>query len=64
MYRTDDPYADFDSWDREREERLQRLPQCSQCDQHIQTEKAYYINGEWICEECMEDYHKEVDPDL
>lgn len=64
MYRTDDPLADFDRHEAEQERKRRRIPRCSECDEHIQDEYAYYINGEWICEECMRQYLKIVDADL
>ena len=63
-YRTDDPLADFDRYDEEQARKLKRLPRCSQCDQHIQNDYAYYINGEWICDDCINEYRREVDADL
>jgi len=60
---TDDPLADFNRWDAEQERRLARLPVCADCDEPIQTESAYYINGEWICEDCMESYRRDVNED-
>jgi formylmethanofuran dehydrogenase subunit E len=54
----------FDIWeahDIEQERRRMRRPECSECGEHIQDEKAYYINGEWICENCMSNYHVYVD---
>lgn len=61
---TDDPLADFARYDAEQYELIKKLPRCSECDEHIQDERAYYINGEWICKECMNQYLKEVDADL
>lgn len=57
---TNDPLADFDSWDAEQNRQLERLPRCADCDEPIQDETAYYINGEWICEDCMEAYRRDV----
>lgn len=60
---TDDPLADFHAWDAEQSRQLERLPMCADCDNHIQDEEAYYINGEWICEDCMSSYRREVLPE-
>lgn len=47
--------------DAEQQARLDKLPECSECGEKIQDEYAYYINGEWIHEKCMnENYRKEV----
>lgn len=63
IHRTDDPVADFNAWDAEQESWLARRPECADCEQHIQEESAYYINGEWICESCMEAYRQVVLPE-
>lgn len=60
---TDDPIADFDAYDAEQNRRLAKLPICADCDEPIQDEFAYYINGEWICERCIDAYITGVFPD-
>ena len=62
-YRTNDPLADFDRWDAEQNRRLAQLPVCVECEEPIQDEMAYYINGEWICEHCMDNYKIGVLPE-
>lgn len=59
-YRTDDPIADFERWDADQNRRLAQLPECDKCEEPIQQEKAHYINGELLCEHCLEDHRKEV----
>lgn len=63
MYWTDDPIADFERHDAEQARQLEQLPVCADCDEHIQDETAYYINGEWICKDCMDSYLREVLPE-
>jgi formylmethanofuran dehydrogenase subunit E len=53
MYRTNDPFADLDRWEWEKERRLNKLPKCSECGEHIQSEYAYQFNGEYICPDCL-----------
>lgn len=60
---TDDPVSDFNSWDARQNRQLEELPVCADCDEHIQEETAFYINGEWICESCMDAYRREVLPE-
>ena len=60
---TDDPIADFNRWDEEQNRKLEQFPVCADCENHIQDEEAYYINGEWICEGCMDSYKREVLPE-
>ena len=60
MCRTDDPYRDFDRWDRERENSLEKLPKCECCGEPIQDEDLYdFEDGYLICEECVDEYIKE-----
>lgn len=63
IFRSDDPGVDFDRWDAYQTKRLEQFPLCSECDEHIQDETAYYINGEWICERCMDSYRRVVMPE-
>ena len=54
MY-SDDTIADFHRCKKERYRRCVKRPRCSYCDKHIQDERAFYIEGEWMCESCMND---------
>lgn len=60
MFYSDDPLMDFDRYDREQSRRLAERPVCVECDEPIQDETAFYINGEWICESCMDSYRQVV----
>lgn len=64
---TDDPLRDFDRYEAEREREFQevraQLPACAECEHTIEDAEAYYINGEWICESCMDSYKREVWPE-
>lgn len=56
----------YDRWkqhEEEKESMLNRLPVCCECGNHIQDDSAYYINDEWICENCMDSYKREVHPE-
>ena len=47
-------------WDRhcEMEEReLAKRQRCSECDEPITDDYCYLINGEYICQDCMNDYY-------
>ncbi len=63
VWYSDDPVADFLRHDEEQNKWLESRPVCMDCAEHIQDETAYYINGEWICEDCMDSYRKEVLPE-
>mgnify|MGYP003324246704 CR=1 FL=1 len=53
-YRTDDPYADFCSHEREQERLAAQLPECDYCGRTID-DHYYSINGEILCEICMDE---------
>lgn len=60
MYRTDDPYRDFDRWDNEQESWLSKRPRCAHCGERIQDDHYYLIEDEPVCPDCLEsDYRKE-----
>ena len=63
MYYSDDPIADFDAYDADLNDFLSRLPVCVECGNPIQDETAFYIDGDWYCEACMETYRREVLPE-
>ena len=58
-----DNYSQWESHERQMDKQLAQLPVCADCDNPIQTESAFYINGEWICEHCIEIYRREVLPE-
>ena len=62
MMYSDDPAADFARHDREQAKRLSKLPVCDICDDPIQDDFYYEINGENICEHCLDQFfRKDVD---
>ncbi len=58
MFYSDDPARDFDRHDREQAKRLAELPVCDVCDDPIQEDFYFEINGENICECCMDRFFK------
>lgn len=60
MFYSDNPLADFERYDAEQEKQLEQLPRCADCDHYIQQETAVYINGEYICDQCLDSYRTEV----
>lgn len=42
---------------------LIKRPECCMCGEHIQEEEALYLDGEWICEQCIKDNMREVEND-
>lgn len=55
-----DNYSLWEAHDAEQERQLAKLPVCADCDQPIQDETAYFIDGIWICEDCLEAYRRDV----
>ena len=39
----------------------EKRPVCNYCGEHITADKALYVNGEWICEDCVEDHMEYVE---
>lgn len=64
MYRTDNPIADYDAYLGEQHRRLECLPKCCECDEPITDEHCYEINGEYLCEKCLNDNHRKWVDDI
>jgi len=58
MLFTDDPVADYDRYCNEQQKELDRLPECGECGEKIMDEYCFEVNGEYICEHCMEENHR------
>lgn len=54
---TNDPVADFHSYDAEQQMKLEQLPVCGYCGYHIQDEKCLDVEGELYHVECFEREH-------
>lgn len=51
----------YDMWarhDAEQEAELQKLPKCDKCGKPIQDEYYYDIEGECICEKCLNKHYR------
>jgi formylmethanofuran dehydrogenase subunit E len=55
---TDDPAADYDRYDAEQQAKLDKLPKCDYCDNPIQDDYCYEINGDVLCEECLNNHFR------
>lgn len=62
MFYSDDPVKDFERYDARLTQMLERLPVCADCGEHIQDEEAFYINDEWLCNDCIDSYKRGVEP--
>ena len=58
--RRPDNFSQWEANERRLERELARRPVCAECGEHIQDETAFFINGELICENCVEIYRVEV----
>lgn len=58
FYRTDNPIADFERYDAEKEKAKEKLPRCSECGTKVQDEYFYEINDEVICSGCLDNNHR------
>lgn len=45
---------------RAEEEYLEKLPKCALCGEPIQDDFLYYINGETLCEDCLNNNYRDV----
>ena len=61
MFRSGCPIRDFELHDAEQEAWLARRPVCADCGEPIQEDRAYYINDEFICLDCMEAYLVDIE---
>ena len=52
-YRTDDPHADFDRWEADQQRELDKLPKCEYCGKPITDDHLFNINGDILCESCL-----------
>lgn len=54
-YYTNNPVLDFQRHDRAQEMALSKLPKCKCCGEPIQQDDAFCIDGQYWCDNCMED---------
>lgn len=57
---TDDPIKDFERHEAKKQRWLDSLPVCEHCHHPIQQERAVCINGDWYCDECLDELRKWV----
>ena len=55
---TDNPLADYYAHEAEEHRRLSRLPKCDICGEPITDENLYEINGELVCEVCLNEHYR------
>ena len=55
---TDEPDRDYDAFCWNQDYLHGMLPMCCECNERIEDEFCYEINGEVLCETCMEQYKR------
>ena len=58
IFRSESLNRDIDNFLAAEEREREKLPRCSECDNPIQDDYYYEINGENVCEECLNDNHR------
>ena len=61
--RVPDMYDMWEIYDTQREMERTRRAVCSECGEHIMEDTCYYINNEYICEDCMDRYYLVTTPE-
>ena len=55
-----DNYDLWERYDREAAKWRSKLPSCQRCGGEIMQETAVCIEGRWYCDDCLDNYRKEV----
>ena len=55
MYYTNNPIADAERYEADRERELKKYPVCCNCGEHIQDDYCYVIQGDIYCSDCLND---------
>ena len=55
---------DFEQRDLEQERWLERRPVCDCCGEHIQEDSAVQIQGDFYCDNCLDDMRVYIDDEL
>lgn len=55
---TDDPAMDEMRHTQRKEDALEEYPTCGCCDEKIQDDYFYIINGEYVCQGCLDENFK------
>lgn len=51
-----DPVRDFEQHDAKKEEWLSKRPVCDMCGHHIQDDYYFDVDGDILCDRCMDGY--------
>lgn len=60
---TNDPVSDFNRYDAMQQRELERCPKCDYCDEHITADNYYDLDGDIVCEDCLDRYFKRFTDD-
>lgn len=61
IFRSESLSRDIDRFLAAEEKAREKLPRCSECNKPIQDDYCYEINGELICEECIQTFRKHTE---
>ena len=59
-FRSDDPDVDFARYDREQAQAMSQLRRCDDCGKAIQDDYYFDVDGEILCERCMNRRYRQV----
>lgn len=60
----EDNYSVWEQQELRRCAQLRKRPICDVCGEHIQDEYFYHINGEFICEFCLDQFYRKETEDF
>jgi formylmethanofuran dehydrogenase subunit E len=55
-----DNYDIWEAYDRKQQEVIEKLPGCDYCDNVILDDYYYEINGDKVCETCLNEYFRKA----
>ena len=53
-----DPLQDFHSYEGEREREFEKRQACHLCKKTIADDYCYFIDGDYVCEDCLEEFYQ------
>lgn len=59
-----DNYSQWEEHERQQEDWLEKRPRCGFCDERIQDDFCYEINGEYVCEDCLDTHFLKAVDDI
>ena len=63
FFSTNDPIADYHRYDAVQQREVERCPKCDYCDAPITVDTYYDLDGDIVCEECLDRHFKKFTDD-